>query len=75
MTRHTITTEDGRTVREGDRVFNYYDYVPGVIVPGSIVENGGDLWFDVQDDDGRRHILNGQRIVSIDYATRKGWTS
>lgn len=69
----TIRTEDGVTVQEGDRVYDYYSMEPGVIVPGTVIENGGDLWFDVKHDNGDRVILNGQRICSPAFAVSRGF--
>lgn len=57
----TIVTEDGTRVREGDRVFNYYDGFWGTLGP---VDTEG--WADVTADDGRRAFLNGQRISTYD---------
>lgn len=69
---NSITTEDGVVVHEGDRVYNYYDMKPGVIVPNSITM-APDAWFDVQHDDGTRTLLNGARICSIEYARKRGF--
>lgn len=60
MDERTITTEDGKVVREGDRVFNYYDGFWGTL--GPIDETG---WADVHGD-GRKAYLNGQRISTYD---------
>lgn len=60
MTERTITTEDGKTVREGDRVFNYYDGWWGTLGP---IDDGG--WADVFGA-GKRAYLNGQRIATFD---------
>lgn len=55
-----ITTADGRGVRTGDRVFNYYDGWWGRIT-GPIDRDG---WFDLVSDDGaRRNTLNGERVA------------
>jgi hypothetical protein len=56
-----IVTEDGQTVRAGDRVFNYYDGFWGTLGP---IDDGG--WADVFGDDGRRAYLNGERIATYD---------
>lgn len=56
-----ITTEDGKIVREGDRVFNYYDGWWGTLGP---IDSEG--WADVTRDDGKRSYLNGQRIATYD---------
>ena len=64
-----IRTEDGVTVRKGDRVFNYYDRVYCVIAQ----DPDGEGWFDTTSDDGRRTLLNGERICSVAFAGRKGW--
>lgn len=55
-----ITTEDGKTVREGDRVFNYYDGWWGTLGP---IDSEG--WADVFGD-GKRAYLNGSRIATYD---------
>lgn len=65
----TIITEDGVEVIPGDRVFNYYDRKWGWIVEAP--DSAG--WFDVKHDDGTTGYLNGERICSLAFATRKGW--
>jgi hypothetical protein len=67
-----IRTEDGVIVHEGDRVYDYYNMKPGVIVPGSLT-HAPDVWFDVKHDDGTRSLLNGSRICSITFAQRRGF--
>lgn len=57
----TIRTEDGKLVRERDRVFNYYDGFWGELGP---IDSDG--WADVTASDGRRAYLNGQRISTYD---------
>jgi hypothetical protein len=66
------TTEDGVVVKEGDRVYNYYDMKPGFIVPNTTTM-APDPWFYVQHDDGTRSVLNGQRICSVEYAKKRGF--
>jgi len=72
MAEVVIRTEDGKSVREGDRVYDYYSMEPGVIVPNSIVMHP-DPWFDVEKDNGKRTLLNGQRICTLQHAKRMGW--
>lgn len=60
MTARTITTEDGKTVREGDRVFNYYDGWWGTLGP---IDSDG--WADVHGAT-KRAFLNGQRLSTFD---------
>jgi len=67
-----IRTEDGKIVHEGDRVYNYYDMKPCVIVPNTI-RMMPDAWFDTEDDTGRTTVLNGQRICTLQYAQRRGF--
>jgi hypothetical protein len=63
--------DDGGTIhREGDRVYCYYTMTPGVILEGSGTYEG---WFDFQQDDGKRHVLNGQRICTLEHARKMGW--
>jgi hypothetical protein len=64
-----IRTEDGATVHAGDQVFDYYDMLPGVIAE----EPDPQGWFDVVHPDGSKHMLDGSRICSVEYARRKGW--
>ena len=55
-----ITTADGRTVRTGDRVFNFYDGWWGRI-HGPIDAQG---WFLVlRDGCTRQAVLNGERVA------------
>lgn len=65
MTTTDITTEDGKVVRPGDRVFDYYGCKWGVIEDD--VDDQG--WFHVTHDDGSRSLLNGQRIATY----KPGW--
>lgn len=64
----TYKTADGATVKIGDRVYNYYDRVPG-----TIARDGGDGWFDFTGDDGRKTLLDGDRVCTLAFAARKGW--
>jgi hypothetical protein len=64
-------TEDGVTLKEGDRAYNYYDMKPGKI--GKFSGNVPDPWFDFDHDDGTRALLNGQRICSVEFAKRRGF--
>lgn len=81
-----IYTEDHRILREGDRAFNYYDHKSGVIgkidshaQPGTNqnsntpVGEWNNFWFTFIHDDGTQTSLDGSRICSIEYATRRGW--
>lgn len=62
-----IHAEDNVIVHEGDRIYDYYNMKPGVIVVGSVTY-APDAWFDVLHDDGTRSMLNGQRICTILFA-------
>lgn len=64
-------TEDGVTVKDGDRVYDYYSMKPGVIE--RFVGDMPDPWFDVRHDDGTVNVLNGQRICSMEFARRRGF--
>lgn len=55
-----IRTEDGQTVKEGERVFDFYNGRWGVIVPGSVDAEG---WFTLEADTGQRTSLNGERVA------------
>lgn len=82
-----IRTEDGVEVGEGDRVYGFHSQMTvGTIVLGSMGsekrkdehhnrEMQGSVmpWFTVEFDNGKRELLNGQRVCSVEYATRKGW--
>lgn len=56
-------TADGFLIKEGDRLFNYYDGWWGTV--GSIDEQG---WFELEDDPLvgplRRAVLNGERVCA-----------
>lgn len=71
MPEPTFTTEDGKVVHIGDRVYNYYDMKPGVIE--GPIRMAPDPWFEVRHDDGSSSLLNGQRICSIGYAKTRGF--
>jgi hypothetical protein len=64
-------TEDGVDVREGDRVYNYYDMVPGTI--GRPAFDGE--WFEFHSEDPHKSggILNGQRICTMAFAKTRGF--
>lgn len=76
-----ILTEDDVIVRHGDRVYNYYDMVPGTIrirmyeVTQITTDTNirSDIWFEFVRDDGQTTILNGQRICTMDFAKRRGF--
>jgi hypothetical protein len=63
-----IVTADGRTVRRGDRVFNYYDRVWGTIM----TDPASDGWFTFRAErPGSRDIsLNGERISAREHSLR-----
>jgi hypothetical protein len=64
-------TEDGVDVIEGDRVYNYYD-----MVPGTIGRPAFDLtWFEFHPDEPgvSGGILNGQRICTMAFAKARGF--
>ena len=63
-----IITEDGKTLKVGDRAFNYYDMQPGEI---ELIDYDG--WFEFRHDNGSKAYLDGSRICSIEFATKKGW--
>jgi hypothetical protein len=70
-----ILTEDGYTLNEGDRAFNYYGMKPGYIdkiETGSWAESDQGPWFDFVQDDGTTAYLNGARICTIATAIRLG---
>jgi hypothetical protein len=58
-----IRTEDGRSVSEGDRVFDYYNMKWGVIRLNSTDDQG---WFYVDHEEGGDALLNGERIATYD---------
>lgn len=84
----TITTQDGLDLSAGDRAFNYYDHLAGTIEkiddraqPDTMAGQSSatpqaewsNHWFDFRHDNGSRTSLDGSRICSIAYATRRGW--
>ena len=83
-----IKTSSGKILKEGDRAYNYYDMEVGVIgkisnYASPDVMNGQDFntpveewsnyWFEFVQDNGRIVSLDGSRICSVEFATRKGW--
>lgn len=68
LTSPSYVTEDGKTVRPGDRVYNYYDCEWGTINPQQSPYKR-DGWFDFTSDAGARRLLNGQRISTY----KPGW--
>lgn len=66
-----VRTEDGKLLFSGDRAFNYYDMLPGVIGP---IDSEG--WFDFKHDARTSSAtLNGERICTIEFAQAQGWMS
>ncbi|MFL5861156.1 MAG: hypothetical protein ACJ780_10285 [Solirubrobacteraceae bacterium] len=62
-------SEDGATLKQGDRAYDYYTMAPGVIGEPA----GSDGWFDFHHDRGTRTLLNGQRICTLAFAKRRGF--
>lgn len=60
-TTPTIRTDDGKSVAEGDRVYDYYNLGWGTIRVGSLDSDG---WFYVDHEDGSCALLNGARIAT-----------
>ena len=88
MTTRTITTADGRILREGDRAFNYYDMELGRIgriddrpqpdtlagqTSATPVAEWTNYWFDFVADNGGVTSLDGSRVCSLTTARHKGW--
>jgi hypothetical protein len=70
----TITTADGVTLKEGDRVYSHYTMSTGTIGPISTFwKEEADPWFDFIHADGKHDTLNGDRVCSLDHAKRMGW--
>jgi len=80
-----ITTEDGKIVGLGSRVYNYYDCKWGTITrifdraqpnlrkgqnSSTPIEDWDDYWFIVTHDDGTGANLNGQRIATYNPQNR-----
>jgi hypothetical protein len=63
-------TEDGATLKQGDRAYDYYGMKPGVIGEPDFGFAG---WFTFLHDDGTRDLLNGQRICTMRTARRQGF--
>lgn len=57
----TVITADGKTVKPGDRVFNYYDGKWGTILDD--IDTQG--WFTHLADDGDCRCLNGERVAIV----------
>lgn len=68
-----VKTEDGATLKEGERAYNYYDMKPGKIGRLSSMVSDPNPWFDFEHDDGTVSLLNGQRICTIGYARQRGF--
>ena len=65
----TYRSEDGATLKQGQRAYDYYTMEPGTIGK----PNGSDGWFDFHHDRGTRELLNGQRICTLAFAKRRGF--
>lgn len=83
-----IQTADDHFLFEGAKAYNYYDMKPGTIgkidnrpQPDTMkgqnsntpIEEWNNYWFEFNHDDGTTCSLDGSRICSLEYATRKGW--
>ena len=66
---------DGTYAREGDRVFNHYDrYAVTIYKIDATPEVNGIYWCQTTMTDGHYGpTLDGHRMVSLDFAQRKGW--
>jgi hypothetical protein len=62
-------SEDGATLKQGDRAYDYYTMAPGVIGEPA----GSDGWFDFHHDRGTRTLLNGQRVCTLQFAHHRGF--
>lgn len=60
----TVTTSDGKIVRQGERVFNYYDMEWGVI--GTDPDEEGWFYLDSEGEFSQHKLLNGERISTYD---------
>ena len=82
-----IRTEDGVEVGEGDQVFGFHSQMAvGTIVPGSMgsedrvdvyhdryMQGSTQPWFTVEFENGKRELLNGQRVCSLEGARKLGY--
>lgn len=83
-----VVTQDGVTLHLGDRAYNYYDMMPGTIEridaypqpdtmkgqnSGTSIDEWTNYWFTFRHTDGSSTSLDGSRICSIAFATKKGW--
>lgn len=68
-----IITDDRRIVHVGDRVYNYYDMEPGAVETEPETEGGFAGWFYFRADNGKRTLLNGARICTIEFARSRGF--
>ena len=65
-----IKTADKKIVNEGDKVFSHYTMSFGIIEnakewgkgDGEPIDIETDIWFDFVAEDGKRDLLNGERI-------------
>lgn len=55
-----VRTADGKTVREGERVFDYYNGAWGTV--GTVEDDG---WFTFTSEAGRKTSLNGERVCVV----------
>lgn len=80
----TLRLADGADVPHeiGQRVFNYYDMLPGRIErladrsepdTSGMLPHGEAWWVTVRHDDGSRASLDGSRLCTIETAQQKGW--
>lgn len=87
MSERKIRTEDGVEVGEGDEVYGFHSQMQiGVIVPGSMgseeredmyhsryMQGSVQPWFTVEFRNGKRELLNGQRVCSVEGARQLGY--
>jgi len=68
LNTYSVSTADGKIVKEGEVAFNYYDMYLGTVGP-----IGYDGWFRFKGL-SESCLLNGERICSVDHAKKMGWT-
>lgn len=63
------THGNDRQFKQGERGFNYYGMQWGTVTQDA----DRDGWFRFQNDDGTHDVLNDERVVTPDVASRKGY--
>lgn len=68
-----VKAEDGVVLRNGSRAYCHLTMRPGTVTKVRTAHDGFEGWFTFVYDDGTDEMLNGERVVTVNYARQRGW--